>query len=356
MPFYRSRLILVLAAVVFLAVPAGAATVYVANDGVDGPTCGTKTAPCRSITAAVGLATTVAGDRVLVGPGRYGDLDGDGVLGEPGEETPAPGCGCMLAINKAVEVESSEGAAATLIDGRKVGFPTTVLLIMTGGHFGKPGRGFMVTRTLVPNGTGIAIDSIDISVRGNQIIATMPDFPAPADEFRGIGILTVAANETIAIEGNQVIGWFVGIQTEGVGNAVRKNAFAMNNTGVRSTQGAIIGNVAVGNFFGFDIRDGVTEVVGNSAYGNRLDGFVFDAGSDKNFEGTFTKNNMAGNGAVAAFNCGALGGETTLVADGNYWGSPLGPGPDPADLYCALDPALGTFATKPFKVTVSIKP
>jgi hypothetical protein len=41
---------------------------------------------------------------------------------------------------------------------------------------------------------------------------------------------------------------------------------------------------------------------------------------------------MAGNGPAAGFNCGVLAGETTLVADGNYWGSPLGPGPDPADL------------------------
>ena len=87
-------------------------TLYVANSGIDpaGCTdCGTKTSPCRSISCAIGNA--VAGDKIIVGPDTYGDLDGDSTLGATGEETAAPGCGCMLAVNKAVSVTLSDGAA-----------------------------------------------------------------------------------------------------------------------------------------------------------------------------------------------------------------------------------------------------
>src|SRR5205085_10263251 len=82
MPRYRSKAtrvrVYVLAAVRLMSISptdASAATVYVANDGVDAASCGGKATPCRSISR--GIANANSGDTLLVGPGRYGDLDGD---------------------------------------------------------------------------------------------------------------------------------------------------------------------------------------------------------------------------------------------------------------------------------------
>src|SRR5262245_20507374 len=74
-----------------------AAKLMVAAHGGDGPACGSEAQPCRSIGWTIGLAA--AGDQIVVGPGRYGDLDGDGVF-EPaaGEEAGQPGAGCFCMI------------------------------------------------------------------------------------------------------------------------------------------------------------------------------------------------------------------------------------------------------------------
>src|SRR5262247_2574920 len=56
----------------------------VANNGIDSTTCGSSGAPCRSISQAIAHASE--GDTVVVGPGRYGDLNGNRILGEVGEE------------------------------------------------------------------------------------------------------------------------------------------------------------------------------------------------------------------------------------------------------------------------------
>jgi hypothetical protein len=91
---------------------AHSATRHVSVNGTDGPSCGvTSTSACRSITQAIDLAAP--GDTILVGPGRYGDLNCNGVLGEPGEKlgylTPPVSCGCVLRIEKPA---SSSRAAA----------------------------------------------------------------------------------------------------------------------------------------------------------------------------------------------------------------------------------------------------
>ncbi len=114
-------------------------TRYVANNGVDSGTCGTSTGPCRSITQA--MANAVAGDTIIVGPGVYGDLNGDGTLGNSaGEENPS-GCSCMLAIVKRVILISSDGAASTIIDARGVELALNVGISANGVQFGTPGQG-----------------------------------------------------------------------------------------------------------------------------------------------------------------------------------------------------------------------
>ena len=62
-------------------------TLSVANNGLDSATCGSSAAPCRSISQAIANASE--GDTIVVGPGRYGDLNGNRIFGEVGEETAA---------------------------------------------------------------------------------------------------------------------------------------------------------------------------------------------------------------------------------------------------------------------------
>src|SRR5882762_1911560 len=130
-----------LAALLAIALSASAqgATVYVANNAVDGPSCGSKTSPCRSISQAV---NTIAadGDTIVVGPGRYGDLNNNGTLGDsPGEESGA--FGCAVLIGRPVTITSSSGAAETTIDARNVPIGCNVGIIGAGTTFGKPGKG-----------------------------------------------------------------------------------------------------------------------------------------------------------------------------------------------------------------------
>jgi hypothetical protein len=335
----------VVAAVLALAVPslAHGATRFVADTGNDGPNCGLAlTSACRSITQAIELAAP--GDTILVGPGRYGDLNGNGVLGEPGEElgylTPPASCSCVLRIEKPVIVISSGGAAVTMIDGRTVDVIQNVFLTTPSGEFGRPGKGFTVTNTAYTDGSGIVLDSGEVMVRGNQVIYTRTGFP------NGNGIITVN-DAAIRIEGNQVMNWAFGIQVRGAAT-VSKNQLMNNRYGVRATGGNIVGNVATSNCTGFGLS-GTATAVSNAAYVNRCNGFEVAAP----FSGVFTKNNMVGN----AF-CGL---DNRLVPDltatNNYWGAATGPGTPPADAVCNDIGSTTTspFATKPFTVRI-LKP
>src|SRR5262245_66539331 len=93
--------------------PAWAETVYVANNGIDSLSCGGSTTPCRSITTAI--ANAQAGDRVVVGPGYYGDLNKNGILegNYTGEEGCVVYCAYMIVVDKPIILESSGGADTT---------------------------------------------------------------------------------------------------------------------------------------------------------------------------------------------------------------------------------------------------
>ena len=123
-----------------------AAVFNVANNGVDSTACGTAQSPCRSISQAI--TNAAAGDEILVGPGRYGDLNGNGAMAEPGEETGVSGCSCMIAVNKAVIIRSTHGALATLLDSRTLFVNQNVLISADGAEFGRPGQGFTITPTM----------------------------------------------------------------------------------------------------------------------------------------------------------------------------------------------------------------
>ena len=315
--------------------------------------------------------SAAAGDTIVVGPGVYGDLNHNGTLGDlPGEENPdvfSPGCGCVLALNKPVSVESSNGAAATIIDGQSVDVGTNVLVITGlagGGEFGKPGKGFTVTNTGSQDGNGITIDATNVTVAGNQVVSSM--------FLSEIGIATVNADETVRIEGNQVIGWGnTGILTQGAGKTIRGNQVSKScGRGIEALgTSVVVGNVASGNGFvggafvtgaggschgigssGIAVGAPGTVVLGNAAYGNDTG---IEVGSA--FAGTIGKNNLVGNDMCGLRNEGVVG----LQAPNNYWGAATGPGAAPADDICNENNGTTTvtsFATKPFTVKAPIKP
>src|SRR5687768_6570851 len=140
--------ILVLASACALTCAAAAAhaaeIVHVANNGVDTPTCGAAADPCRSISQ--GITNADAGDTLVVRPGRYGDLDGDGQGASPGEENGGSVAGSLggVYVNKPLTIISAAGAGATLID---MGNATsaTVQIAVDGVKFGERGAGFTVT-------------------------------------------------------------------------------------------------------------------------------------------------------------------------------------------------------------------
>ena len=312
---------------------------HVAGNGVDGAACGATATPCRSISR--GILNAVAGDTVLVGPGRYGDLNNNGTLGDPGEETSSPGCDCMLAVKKSVILISSDGAAATLIDANNLVIGKAVLIMASDVEFGRPEHGFLVTNPAA-SGKGIVIDGTDVKVRGNQVLRTEP-------AGHGVGIEAVDnPAEIVLIEQNQVVGWNRGIEATDSGKKISRNQVSLNTIGIKVEDGSVVGNVATVNGDGI-LVSGAASVVGNAAYGNR---FGFNAVSP--FTGVIMRINMFAN------DCGLRNsGVTGLVAANNYWGAVTGPGVDPADFVCTQNNGTTTttpFATSRFAVNPSFEP
>ena len=140
-------------------------TLHVANNAVDSPACGSSAAPCRSISQAI--ANAESGELLLVGPGRYGDVNRNGVLGEPDEEPVlSDGCICMILVDKRLTIVSRDGAAATTIDlnGQN---PAAVSIVASGVVFGAPQGGFTLTGSRL--GGGFVIDAAEhVRVIGNM--------------------------------------------------------------------------------------------------------------------------------------------------------------------------------------------
>ena len=171
------RLALVAAALLAgSALPAAGATLQVAVNGVDGPSCGTKAAPCRSISQAV--INAADGDTLVVGPGFYGDLNQDGVLSGPGEEFPNPialQC-CGLVIFRPLTIVSHDGAAETVIDfGGSLPGATTlegISIASSGVVFGRPRKGFTVTGVGGAGAVRLQQSTSGVRVEGNRAVGT----------------------------------------------------------------------------------------------------------------------------------------------------------------------------------------
>ena len=323
-----------------------AATLSVANNGLDSDTCGSLAAPCRSISQAIAHASE--GDTLVVGPGRYGDLNGNRIFGEVGEETAAFGtpCSCMIQINKRLTLKSSDGAAVTVLDvgGIEV---IGVLIEADGVVFGGRGQGFTIANA---GSTGFIVQNTShVTVVGNLAMHNGLNL--------NHGFVMVGSGHTIRENialGNRVAGFSIG----GSGHTVSDNVASANGLGFQlSFSGQFTRNVASSNGYagGIVISGGVLEFHHNAVIGNESVGIVV-FGQDA----TMTDNNIFGNGTTGS-NCGLLNvSGTVLTVPNNFWGAASGPGLDPADAIgeaCVggghpyptlVDPV----ATKPFNISV----
>lgn len=313
---------------------AAAVTLHVQNNGVDSATCGGVAAPCRSISRAIANAS--AKDRILVGPGLYGDLNGNQVFGEAGEE---PG---SIVVNKPLTLESEEGAGATIID--MSGLLIDVVTVTSGGVgsvIGLPGRGF----TLSNGGWGLSSANPFpglLTVSGNIAVNNLEDGfllhePGP-----------YVVDYNLAIR-NATYGFIV---HGGTGHKFRQNVAVSNRfAGFAADFGTgheFSGNLAIGNGsggFSLDHDTGLT-VRGNSAFGNTSFGvgFFFTTA-------TAAQNNVYGNDPAG--NCGVRSENSTVNAANNFFGAASGPGSDPADNVCSGSGSIVFIPFAPFAFTVS---
>jgi parallel beta-helix repeat protein len=312
---------------------------------VDSPTCGSKTAPCRSISQAIANAGDK--DQIVVGPGRYGDLNGDGDFRDPGEEAAELdfGCFCMIKVNKPVAIKSSNGALATVLDDAVPdtnGFVTSVVSITASGVvFSKPKRGFTLTsgRGPLPNGLFIAESTNRVKVEGNVVRTG-----------RGTGFFVPSGNAHV-FRNNLAISNFVGFTFfGGGGHLLKDNVAVANSTGFylqQSSGNVLKGNVANGNRdegFRFFLAGSGNVLENSAALGNQGFGIRLDAGG----VATIRRNNIYGNNDTfepftGLTNCGLYNESGNAIdATHNFWGATSGPGPDPADAACNAGIGSGT--------------
>lgn len=325
----------------FLLLTAGeiqAATLYVANNGVDSGTCGTQAAPCRSITQTIANAS--AGDTVIVGPGRYGDIDLNGAEFPPGEED-------SILIDKALTIESSHGAQATHLYAGDNGLE--VRIVAGGATFGRPGHGFSLIK---PTTLGyrhffntVSVGSEEengISVSGN-ILTEYSIY------IGGSSRNTFAQNHLICIESCDRI------NVDGTGHSL------ISNTGeiIADISGgghSLTNNVLTVGQGGFSINASSDVIIrGNSFLAGP--GITLNPGSNVtiNANNFFGHNNSWDGPDPATDNCAIFNySGASIDATNNFWGAASGPGPDPADEVCdgpGSTTVVAPFATQQFAIS-----
>ena len=309
--------------------------VVVANNGTDNGTCGLFNTPCRSIRQAI--ANAVAGGTIVVGPGLYGDLNGNGTLGDsPGEEVPSFGT-LMVWVDKTLTIVSRDGAGSTVLDAANTGVAVVgISMNAPGVVFGKRNRGFTLRNGLL----GLSDDSDNSKVAGNV-----------AEKNSSHGFFAEALTTGVVFSDNAAISnGGAGFFAAGNGTVVKGNVSRSNSSGMYlSGFGAlVINNVVSANLYGpvvYPQPPGTSspfaifrynKIVGNSnagLYVNMYGNFTTDVSL------IFDHNDYFGNGDSLA-NCGL----TIAVADTNatphtlnvtsisdFWGAPGGPGADPKD-------------------------
>jgi hypothetical protein len=391
---------------------AAQAVVNVQGYGVDAAGCGAADSPCRSITRA--LAEVRAGGTIRVGPGRYGDVERNGLF-DLGDEGPAAQPFAdkrrwsVIPIEKPVTIISTHGAEVTTIDIGPDVSPTgaarrrhAITIHADGVTLGTAGHGFRVIGGQAPEEGGVWVvdGASNVRVSGNIVEGYLD----PVGTRTGGGIHVEASSAQVLVTDNQMLHGSIGADlvlqfpdsalTDGPVSAFR-NVVRDNNLGAGIVGKGITFSAGVvdGNGLGViaideDVSDGgmaddpsrprvalrdnwftsngeyglhlgsVGAVVRNAVLGNvrggvnvQVDGIVLN----------FQLNNVFGNGVVAAGiyphlkNCGFVTTTTFQpVARNDYWGAATGPGPDPADDSAGLGhPCMSTVAVldTPFATT-----
>lgn len=285
-----------------VATQAGAATLHVANHGADGPGCGSKQTPCRTISRAV--ANAGEGDKIVVRPGRYGDVDGNGVATGPGEED-------GVLVDKRVTIVSRDGAAATVIDGGGA-VSNCVSIIAGGAVLGAPTRGFTVSRC---GNDGVYISSGADGVRVAGIRASRC---GTGFSFGGNGhVLT----RNLATRSTESGFSFAGDDHVLDDNVARQSGVSgFSSGGSRLT---LTGNSAVANGdAGFSLGGSGHALVSNRASGNGSSGFSLGLDDSRLEENVALENDDAGfslsvDGVVLRANVARLNGDVGFSIGGD---------------------------------------
>jgi hypothetical protein len=353
-------------------------TLFVAVNGVDSTTCGVPPNPCRSIGQAISNAS--AGDTIRVRPGRYGDLDRDGVLSSPGEETAGAAFGAVE-VNKRVRILSTDGAEATVIDpnGAK---QAAVVIFASGVQFGERGAGFTLTGGWFQ---GLAnFGETNVVIAGNTVrrIGGRPGvIGAQAMTINTWGVIEVRDNLFIDNPNASLV--LTAQNATGYVN-VHDNVLTGSNAAEGSV-GIVVGgpnehfvfrNVISDNTIGLIVNYGAARIFNNIVTGNRDGVQVGGLPNPVPARGpTFVRNTISANsnyglyvivgtpGAIAirennffgnVSNCGIASQSADVIdARNNFWGAATGPSnTDPADAACGFNGAITTspFATREFPV------
>jgi len=361
-----------LIAIAAYAPPALAEKRFAAANGVDTMACGAKDSPCRSIGRTIENAAI--GDTIEVGPGRYGDLDGDGMFDGTGEEAAeiGGGCDCMIHVDRPLTIVSRDGRGATVLDAAFA--PVAVVRIDADGvTFGLKGKGFTLTGSSGDH--GLICPGSNATVAGNRFVGNGGN-GLDAQAVEGVTTVTDNVAETNGTVGFRLDNSNVKIVQRNVAVPNGNKGFSLGN----GDTALVTDNLAVGNADdGFDL-DERTTVKGNVALANGGTGFDLDddstmtgnvaqgnrRGVELGARSVVTKNSFVGNrgfgivvrddGNVVTkntifgnddagdttdmlmgtirFNCGMQSLAATLDASRNFWGAATGPGDDPADAFC----------------------
>jgi hypothetical protein len=363
------RLLAILAFTPCLALSAGtvlATNLYVHTYGVDGPGCGAKLTPCRSIGRA--LQNSVDNDVIFVGPGRYGDINDDGDFEDPGDEPIDATRGCVVCITKEVQVYALGGES--IIDAGSTDLPLYVILI-DADHV-RVGttdpvtctrrvctRGFTVqhgtlggvrvmpdtTAVVLNHNTARANHSLTAQAApGFEIDSNSPmsvDFNVASDNDVGFVIRSTGPGGATSVLGNTA--------TENIGAGFtvagdrtvkfRRNTASRNGVGFRITgfNHLLDDNGAFDNEgSGFLIEGGGRYfLTRNIAASNRVEGIAVITYQVRGGGGIdFWENDVYDNGGLSPTsnpNCGMTNHSGQQIVTRIFWGAASGPGADPAD-------------------------
>jgi Periplasmic copper-binding protein (NosD) len=310
-----------------------AATLQVANYGTDAPSCGERSHPCRSIGTA--MANASDGSTIVVGPGVYGDLNGNSILGEAGEEVDDPAG--LVVVRKTLTVVSSHGAGSTVIDSGAARAVTAVSIRASDVVFGRKNKGFTILNGL-GDGLRVEVGAQRVSIVGNVVLqARFTGFV-----FQG-GAAVVRDNWALRLpSGFYGIAGSLAVLEGNVAANDQNTGFAFIDVGGAVVRRNVANNNGVGFYFGFTFptEPGLAEfswntITANRSYGVRIDAYdVPEAG----FTQSLHDNNVYGNGELfygGIRNCGLTVSNfsqwvLTLDAANNFWGAAT-PGGDPAD-------------------------